>query len=293
MSNIVKAILGGLAIVAIITLYYFITDLIRNRDKIENYSYVKLSLIGLVTNFLDVLGIGSYATVTVGLKLFNLSEDRVIPGTLNVGLAIPVILEAFIFIKDVQVETLTLVSMILAATLGSWIGADIVSKLPEKKVQTGMGVCLLATAVLMLAGKFNILPSGGEEIGLSGIKLIIAVGVNFILGALMTLGIGLYAPCMALVYALGMSPLVAFPIMFGSSAFLMPVAAIKFIKNGAYNRQAALALTISGIVGVLLATTLVTSMDIEKLLWIVIFVVIYTGITMLRSAKKSSEAEIA
>lgn len=292
MSNIVKIILSGLAFVAVITLYYFINDLIKNKDKIENYSYLKLSLIGLITNFFDVLGIGSYATVTVGLKLLKQSKDRVIPGTLNVGLAIPVICEAFIFIKDVKVETLTLVSMILAATLGSWIGADRVSKLPEKKVQIGMGVCLLATAVLMLAGKFNILPSGGTKIGLSGIKLLIAVIVNFILGALMTLGIGLYAPCMALVYGLGMSPLIAFPIMFGSSAFLMPVAAVRFIKNGAYNRQAAIALTISGVVGIFLGATLVTNMDIEKLLWIVIFVVIYTGTTMLRSAKKSNEQEV-
>jgi hypothetical protein len=44
--------------------------------------------------------------------------------------------------------------------------------------------------------------------------------VNFFLGAIMTAGVGLYAPCMALIFALGMSPKVAFPIMMGSCAFL-------------------------------------------------------------------------
>ena len=38
-----------------------------------------------------------------------------------------------------------------------------------------------------------------------GAKLAIAIGGNFVLGALMTLGIGLYAPCMILVSLLGMS----------------------------------------------------------------------------------------
>ena len=40
----------------------------------------------------------------------------------------------------------------------------------------------------------------------------------------MTLGIGLYAPCMILVSLLGMDPRAAFPIMMGSCALLMPVA---------------------------------------------------------------------
>ena len=34
---------------------------------------------------------------------------------------------------------------------------------------------------------------------------------NFLFGALMNVGIGLFAPCMTLVYLLGMNPLVAFP----------------------------------------------------------------------------------
>ena len=44
----------------------------------------------------------------------------------------------------------------------------------------------------------------------SGFKMAIGLGGNFVLGALMMLGIGLYAPCMILVYLLGMNPLAAF-----------------------------------------------------------------------------------
>ncbi len=185
--------------------------------------------------------------------------------------------------------------MIVAAVLGAWIGAGIVSGLPERKIQIGMAVALFFTGLIMLASKFGLLPAGGDAIGLQGVQLIFAVAVNFILGALITLGIGLYAPAMALVFALGMSPIVAFPIMFGSCAFLMPVAAVKFIKNGAYNRQASICLTVFGVAGIWLATSLVKNMDVSLLLWIVIAVVFYTSISMYLSAKKSAkvQAEVA
>ncbi|MEI6856399.1 hypothetical protein, partial [Psychrilyobacter sp.] len=143
----------------------------------------------------------------------------------------------------------------------------------------------------MLAGKLGILPSGGDAVGLTGIKLIIAIIGNFVLGALMTLGIGLYAPCMALVYALGLSPLVAFPIMMGSCAYLMPVATAKFIRAGAYHRGAALWSTIFGSVGVVVAAYLVKSLPISILTWIVIGVVLYTSLNLLKDSFSSKNQE--
>lgn len=238
--NIINVLLIVLGFFTVMVAIVFVRDLIINREKIEKKSWVILAIIGFVTNFFDALGIGSFATGTAAIKIFKQSEDRLIPGTLNVGFAIPVIMEAFIFIEAVEVDPLTLILMISAALLGAWIGASIISSLPEKKIQIGMAIALFATGLMMLASKAGLIPAGGTAIGLQGIQLAFAVVVNFILGALMTLGIGLYAPAMALVFGLGMSPIVAFPIMFGSCAFLMPVAALKFIKTGAYNRQASI-----------------------------------------------------
>jgi len=184
------------------------------------------------------------------------------------------------------VEPVTLIAMLVAATAGAVIGAGIVSKLPERKVQLTMGIALLVTAFFMIAGKMNWIQGDGNAIGLTGNKLIIAVAVNFILGALMTAGIGLYAPCMALVFALGMSPQVAFPIMMGSCAFLMPMASARFIKEGAYNRKASIAMAIPGAIAVLIAALIIKSLPLAALKWIVIVVVIYTSVIMLVAAFK-------
>lgn len=282
----VRILLTILAILGLYSTVIFAKDVIQNKNKLEDNSWFMVSLIGFVTNFFDALGIGNFATATALLKIFKQSEDRVIPGTLNVGFTLPVILEAFIFITSIEVDPVTLISMIVSATIGAWIGAGLVARFSEKKVQRVMGVALLATVFMMLAGKVNLMPSGGTATGLSGFKLIIAVIVNFILGALMTAGVGLYAPCMALVYALGMSPRIAFPIMFGSSAFLMPIASVRFIREGAYNRKAAVAFSTIGLLGVIIATQLVKSLPLEALTWLVMGVVLYTSLSMLKSSMK-------
>lgn len=284
-------LLSILALFGLTSTTVFAKDVIKNKDKLEDNSWIKLGGIGFITNFFDVLGIGSFATATALLKIFDQSEDRLIPGTLNVGFTLAVILEAFIFIKSIEVESVTLVSMILAATIGAWIGAGIVSKFSERKVQRVMGIALFLTVLLMLAGKLGIMPSGGMGIGLSGWKLVFAVIANFILGALMTAGIGLYAPCMALVYALGMSPRVAFPIMFGSCAFLMPVASARFVKEGAYNRKASVAFSTIGLLGVIIAAYIIKTMPIELLTWVVMAVVLYTSYTMLKASREDNKLE--
>lgn len=287
----VKILLSILAVFGLYSTTVFAKDVIKNKENLEDNSWAKVSTIGFVTNFFDALGIGNFATATALLKIFKQSEDRVIPGTLNVGFTLPVILEAFIFITSIEVESVTLISMIVAATVGAWIGAGIVSKFSEKKVQKVMGIALLGTAFMMFAGKMGWVPSGGTATGLTSGRLIFAVIVNFILGALMTAGVGLYAPCMALVYALGMSPRIAFPIMFGSSAFLMPVASVRFVKEGAYNRKASVAFSTIGLLGVIIATQLVKTLPLEALTWLVLGVVLYTSISMLKSSRTPQDPE--
>ncbi|GAA3649820.1 sulfite exporter TauE/SafE family protein [Asaccharospora irregularis] len=264
----------------------------RKQNKLGEENIFKAIGIGLGTDFFDTLGIGAFAPTIACLKVFKQNvDDRLIPGTLNVAHTIPVIIEALIFTTVIKVDPVTLLSLLGAAVLGSYIGAGIISKMDERKIQLVMGIALAITAVLMLLShpSINLMPGGGEETGLTGIKLIAGIIGNFILGALMTAGIGLYAPCMAMVYFLGMSSKVAFPIMMGSCALLMPVASIKFIKEEAYSRKTAMGITIGGSIGVFIAAFLVGNMPMNLLKYLVILVIAYTSIQMLKSALKSKE----
>src|SRR5947199_10554583 len=149
-----------------------------------------------------------------------------------------------------------------------------------------MGIALLAAAGLMFMTQMKLFPGGGEALGVAGLKLVIAVAVNFMLGALMTLGIGLYAPCMILVSLLGMNPKAAFPIMMGSCAFLMPVGGLRFIREQSYSLRAAFGLALGGIPAVLIAAFLVEKMPLQYVRWLVVMAVTYAATMLLRSARK-------
>ena len=262
---------------------YWVAAAVRDRSQIRRPRFLDLG-IGLVVNFFDALGIGSFATTTACFKLWNLVRDEQIPGTLNVGVALPAVLEAFLYMAVVDVDPRTLTSMIGAAITGAWLGARVVARWARRKIQIGMSITLLITAAFGLLTQLHFFPGGGDLLGLTGPKLLAAIAVSGALGALMTLGIGFFAPCMMVVYIMGMNPKAAFPIMMGSVAFLGPVASVPFIRQRRYSFKSALGLTIGGIPGVLLAAYLVKSLPLGSVRWLVIAVVIYTAAMMLRSA---------
>ena len=278
----------ALGVVSVIFLVAWIRSA-RRKDEAAQPGPMALA-IGFVTNFFDTLGIGSFAPTTSIWKLKGIVPDERIPGTLNVGHAVPTIVQAFIFIAIVEVEMTTLIGLIAASVAGAWLGAGIVASWPRRRVQIGMGVALLAAASFFAMANLGIAPVGGEALGLRSPLLWIGIGGNFALGALMTLGIGLYAPCMILIALLGMNPRAAFPIMMGSCAFLMPIGGLRFIDKDAYSLRAAVGLTIGGIPAVLIAAFLVKRLPLTALRWLVFGVVLYTAVAMLRSGLARAKA---
>ena len=280
-------------ILGILTVYQIVIfghDLIVNRNQIKDGNFLVTGVIGFFTNFCDSLGIGSYAPTTMLLKLTkSLKNDKLLPGTLNVACALPVMTEAFLYIGNFKVDGTTLLSMVIAAMIGSFAGAKIVSRLDEKKIEIIVGIALAVTAVLMILSATGVITKLGANnvaTGFHGWKLVVACAVNCILGALMSAGIGLYAPCMALVYLLGMNPIVAFPIMMSSCASTMPIAAAEFIKKNEYARMPSIAITLFGCVGVVIAVTFVKSLNLTVLMWLVIAIMIYTSVLMLIEGSK-------
>lgn len=283
------ALFIGLGIFTLGFLFIWVRQIARTRQTPGAPSPLDIA-IGFLTNFFDALGIGSFATTSSLYKLGGLVRDEQIPGTLNVGHTLPTVAEAFIFMALVQVDVATLVSMIAAATMGAWLGAGVVSHWPRRKVQIGMGSVLLLAAAIIVLRQTPWVPGGGQAMGLTGTKLVIGLVSNALLGALMTLGIGLFAPCMILIALLGMNPQTAFPIMMGSCAFLMPVGSVRFVRSGRYNLKSALGLAIGGVPAVLLAAWLVKSLPLTAVNWLVVCVVVYTAGMMLRSARRERRA---
>jgi uncharacterized membrane protein YfcA len=241
-------------------------------------------LIGAVVAFFDTLGIGSFAPTTAIFKLLRIVPDELIPGTLNVGLTPAAILESLIFVTAIIVDPLLLVTVVGSAAAGAWLGAGIVVRLPRRAIQITMGIALLIAGSVFAAVNLGALPGGGTSMSLVGWKFGLAVAINFVLGALMSAGIGLYAPCMITLALLGMHPLAAFPIMMGACALVQPVASLRFFQTGAFAWGPSLGLAFGSIIGVLIAAYIVKSLPLIALRWLVIVVIAYAAFAMLRSA---------
>jgi uncharacterized membrane protein YfcA len=286
LSLAARTLLGALLALALVYLWRWIAlarPAVRAGERARPGA-LHLTL-GLVTNFFDTLGVGSFAPTTSVFKLFGIVPDERIPGTLNAGHALPTIVQALIFIAVVEVDPATLVGMIVAAVLGAWLGAGVVARLPRRVIQVGMGAALSIAALLFVLGNLKMIPAGGAALALHGELLAVGVIGNFLLGALMTLGVGLYAPCLILVSLLGLNPIAAFPIMMGSCAFLMPVAGLRFIATQRYDMRAAIGLALGGIPGVLVAAFIVKQLPLVWLRWLVVVVVLYAAAAMLRAAR--------
>ena len=151
-----------------------------------------------------------------------------------------------------------------------------------------MGVGLILLGVMMALRVFAVGPFGlnGDGLSLRGGGLVIAAFVMVILGILMNIGVGLYAPCMALCCGLGMSVTATLPIVMGASALLMAYGnGPQFIRSGKFDMVAVLTQVIGGTAGVLVAYFLVKSLDVKILTMIVAAVVLVTGVLFFRDYK--------
>src|SRR4030043_1116427 len=148
MTIILKTVLG---LMTAFFAYFYLPDVFKHRRELSDKPWAGLFGTGFITNFFDTLGIGSFAQQTAIFKFFGLVDDKVIPGTMNVGNTIPPVTQAFIFMTAVKVEPLTLASMSVAAPAGAVLGAGGVARVSRRKIQLGMGFGLLIVAGLTLA----------------------------------------------------------------------------------------------------------------------------------------------
>ncbi|HEX6833697.1 MAG TPA: hypothetical protein VF132_09190, partial [Rudaea sp.] len=183
-----------LVLLALVASVYLVVLLATARRRGETRPNPEAIALGAVTNFFDTLGIGSFAPTTAWLKLRRLVPDGFLPATLNGGHALPTVAQALIFIQLIRVDPLLLAACIGAAVIGATLGAPLVMRLPVRVVQGIVGFALLIAAVLYALANLGGLPAGGDALALAAPLFAVAVAVHLLLGALMTFGIGLYAP---------------------------------------------------------------------------------------------------
>ncbi|QIK57231.1 anion permease [Erysipelothrix sp. HDW6A] len=286
--NILTIILVLIVLVNGVFAIRFVKDLLKNKGEVmkEPGNPIMMAFVEFFIFLLSTFGISDFAIGAAVYPKLKWTTDEKLPGTLNTQCVIPVAVMALSYISSIDVDLTTLLVAIIAQVVGAYISPRYVVKLPVRIIKRFVATGLIIAAGLIVAGKVGIYPTGGTATGLTGFKLVLLGVLSFVYGAVNNIGIGSYALTSATVYALGLSPLVAFPIMMGACTFSVPVGSMQFIKLDSYSRKITLFAAIFGSLGVLVAVFVVKSLDVALLQWVVVAVVLFSAAQMIASSSK-------
>lgn len=273
-------------------IFQIVKDFTKNKSELANEpgNPFLMALSQFFIFFLSTFGISDFA---IGASLYpkaNWVEDKKLPGTLNTACVIPVAAMALAYISSIEVGIATLLIPIVAQVVGAYISPRFVVKLPKNTIKKFVIAGLIVAGGLILAGKLGVYPSGGTKTSLQGFSLVMLGVLSMIYGALNNIGIGSYALTMATVYAFGLNPAVAFPIMMGACTFSVPVGSIQFVKLNSYSRKITFFSATFGVIGVLVAAFLVKGLNTNILQWVVLGVILYSVISMIHDLRKEKAA---
>ncbi len=245
------------------------------RAPLSRMDTCKLIGSGIVAFISDTLGVGSFAVNIALAKLLGTFHDDELPAVNNGAQVIPGTIESLFFMQLIDVDLTTLVTLVLGTCLGGLLGGAIVSRLSQQAIRLAMMGCFLLIIGLLLSHQFNWIPMDGDLIELRSWKLTIGFGAMVVCGALTSVGIGLFAMVQGVLFLLGASPLIAFPIMTTAGAMQQPLTTLVFLQQGKIPLKRTLILSLGGCIGVLLTLPLFSHLTISWLHSLLTVILIY------------------
>ncbi len=288
MDVILKIVVGFTSLFVfrkIISLYF------ENKESIfETPKKIKLLITGFVANVCDTLGIGSFAVVVAFNSRWRFVDDKQLPGTLNGHGIFPAMLQSLLFLQVVEVDLRVLISFVSAACAGAFCSSYVVSRLNQQTIRLIMAIGFIGISLLILASQLNILPVAGEATTLPTSKILLGIPIMMIIGMFPSVGIGMYVPIQVVMFLMGFSPLVAFPVMATAGALVQATSAYVFATNKEVCIRESLLMGLSGTIGVLLIVPFITYVNITTLRWILLTIVLYNAVSIWQTYQSGKKA---
>ncbi|STX30149.1 integral membrane protein [Legionella beliardensis] len=237
--------------------------------------YLKLSGSGIIAFIADTLGIGSFAVNVALAKLLNTFPDDELPAVNNGAQVIPGVIESFFFMKLIDVDLTTLLTLVIGACIGGLIGGTIVSRLSKQAIRLGMMCCFMVIIGLLICHQLRLMPIGGDLLALHGWKLTVGFIAMIICGGLTSVGIGLFVMVQGILFLLNVSPLIAFPIMTTAGAMQQPLTTLVFLQQNKIPLKKTLILSFAGCLGVLITLQIFTHLTVTWLHSLLLVIMIY------------------
>lgn len=266
---------------------YFLFSFKYGQERLSVRAKLQTAVSGFAANFFDTFGVGSFSSYFALRNLFGLMPDsKRYNGTLVVQATLPTMLQSILFLQLVKIDSLTLIVSCLAIALGGVVSGYFVKYVSKGAIYNVMLVTFAVTAIILILSKMNMLNVGGDLSQVRDTKLIILGVIMFLAGCLPAFGVGYYSIVLVVIFLLGLSPAVAYPIMTTASAVQMPMTAVPMIKNRQFYSLSALILAITGCLAVFVAAPIISTINSAMLKWILLVVLIYNVLMLIKSKRE-------
>ena len=285
---VIKLTILSIIILSVLCVAVMMYKLVRQPAvRVSTLDFIKLASSGILAFISDTVGIGSFAVNIALAKCLGTFSDDELPAVNNGAQVIPGMLESLFFMHVIQVDLTTLLTLVAGTCLGGIIGGHVVSRLSKQAIRLAMIGCFLLIIGLLLGEKLGLMPVGGDLIALHSWELVCGFMAMVVCGSLTCVGIGLFAMVQGVLFLMGVSPAVAFPIMTTAGAMQQPLTTLVFLKQDKIPLKKTLIISIFGCIGVCIALPIVshltTSVLHALLLCIMLYNLIAIGRTYLRS----------
>lgn len=249
--------------------------LVTNQTSLSKIEYLKLAFSGIIAFVADTIGVGSFAVNIALAKLFKTFSDEELPAMVNGAQIIPGTLESLFFMQIINVDPITLITLVAGTCIGGLVGGNIVCRLSKQAIRLTMIFCFGLIIALLISNEMHWLPVGGDLTLLSGSRLWIGFMAMIICGGLTSAGIGLFALVQGVLFLLNVSPVVAFPIMTTAGAMQQPLTTLIFLKQRKVPIKKTLVISLSGCFGVLLILPVFKYFSAKCLHMLLIAILVY------------------
>lgn len=287
---LVDAVIVGVTFTVFFQMYVLYRE---NGSVHTSVSKRKLAFSGFIANVADTLGLGSFAVLVACNKAWKLIDDKKLPGTLNGQSVLPAMLQSLLFLQIVEMDILTLVVLVIGAGIGGLIGGYVVARMDKQNIRIAMSLGFVAIALLVLLQQMELVPMAGEDNALTTSKLPIGFLAMILAGMLPSIGVGIYAPTQGFLFLLGLSPIVAYPIMTTIGVIAQSVTSYAFVRKKEVALKETMWITFPGILGVVVAVPLVTYVDPVNLRWLLFVIVSYNALTIWRTYQEESVSDVS
>lgn len=247
--------------IAVIALFLIelLVIFLRDRERIreEQGSIVYYSLCGFLVYVVTSLGVSDSALNTLAFRRKRYVPMEDLPGTLVTCAVVPFCTMSYAYLSYIDMSLGKILILAAASAAGSYFGASVVSRCPQRIIRLMVMTALTASACVLVAKLLFPVSGGDTGIQMTDAQTALTAVCVFFLMAFGMVGLSATAPIASIFMVMGMPAASAIAVAIVISSFGCCMGGIKYASTGRFQLKAVFCEIPFGVLGSLVGVRLI------------------------------------